>query len=308
VATIVTLYVLWTAAWCSSPNWLFSWGDVLKQMVWFCQVLVIIGRSSEFAWPEFARAFWNWLAVVFAQGELGSVPAIQCLWGTQLTAKLPWGLWRGLLPAILIVIWIIGLMAMHMLIVGMLVWCGVTAAKPPSDSADDTLSKAGRACKLACSKLGEAVGLQQSKRSLRDWWQELEDRFRILAYVALSFFYPVLLRISLGSFFCIEFEGQQLWSVDMSMTCWTREHLIWVVCIGAFVGFVLTVLLPIFYNFTWIAANKQRRCSQSRHSTRRQAAVQSWGKMLSTIPGVIRVPFQKCHVREHLLKVLRVLA
>jgi hypothetical protein len=89
--------------------------------------------------------------------------------------------------------------------------------------------------------------------SFPEWWAELKHRFRLLAYVVLGFFYPVLLRISLSSFFCIRVEGTEYWSVDMSMTCWDGQHLPWMICVGVFVGLVLVIVVPIFYNFTWLA-------------------------------------------------------
>jgi hypothetical protein len=222
---------------------------VLKQVVWFCQALLIIGRSSEFAWALFARTFWNWMAVVFAQGELGSVPAIQCLWGAALTARLPWGLWRGLLSAVLPIIWVALLIIVQVAVVGMLSWCGVRAQQK-------SWADAKTACgvwKYACSRVGVAVGLDQS---FLEWRAELEHRLRLLAYVVLGFFYPVLLRTSLSTFVCIEVEGTRSWSVDMSMTCWRGQHLPWMICVGVFCGIVLVIAVPILYCFTWLARKK----------------------------------------------------
>jgi hypothetical protein len=262
VATVVIVYVLWIAAWCtcSTDESFFGWGDVLKQVVWFCQALVIVGRSSEFAWAGFARNFWSSLAVVFAQGELGAVPAIQCLWGAALTAKLPWGMWRGLLSAILIVIWVASLVFVHFVVVGALSLCGVRAKRMRWAEATGCCG----VCRYTFKLIGVAVGLDLSSE---DWWAELQHRLRMLAYVVLGFFYPVLLRISLNSFVCIDVQGTQYWSVDMSMTCWKGQHLGWMIGVGAIAGFLLVVAMPIFYTFTWLASK-----GGSDHSTAQQHA------------------------------------
>jgi hypothetical protein len=95
--------------------------------------------------------------------------------------------------------------------------------------------------------LGMVVGLNNNFSS---WWFELWERLHMLVYVALAYFYPVLLRVSLGSFFCIGLEGQQFWSVDMSLTCWTGRHLPWVMTVGFDGVLVLVFVVPVFYNFT----------------------------------------------------------
>jgi hypothetical protein len=82
LSTIGAVYVVWLAAWHSTPECFFYVGDVLKQLVWFFQVLVIVGKSSEFAWAPLAKTLFNWLTLGFEQGELGAVPAMQCLFGS----------------------------------------------------------------------------------------------------------------------------------------------------------------------------------------------------------------------------------
>jgi hypothetical protein len=249
-ATVVIVYVLWIVAWCtcSTDECFFSWGDVLKHVLWFCQALAIVGRSSEFAWAWFARNFWSWLAVAFAQGELGAVPAIQCLWGASLTAKLPWGLWHGTLSAILPVIWVSLLILIHVAVVGVLSWRGVTAKHVPWANAKGICG----VCRYPFGLVGAAVGLDLE---FAKWWTELQHRLRLLAYVVLGFFYPVLLRMSLSSFICLNVQGKHYWSVDMSMTCWNGQ-LGWMIGVGAVAGFLLVVALPIFYTFTWLEPKK----------------------------------------------------
>lgn len=237
-ATIGVVYVLWIVAWRSKPGCFFSAGDVLKQVSWFFQVLVIVIRSSEAAWADFALTFLNWVALGFAQGELGSVPAMQCLVGKRLTALMPWGLWRGILSAAFIVAWIFVLIAAHVLVVGLLAKCGVKAAGTRFRDARGVRDK----FKWALNFLGVAVGLDNSFQA---WGAELWGRLRMLVYVALAHFYPVLLRISLGSFICIGVEGQQLWSIDMSMTCWTGAHLFWVIFMGVAGVIILVCIVPV---------------------------------------------------------------
>jgi hypothetical protein len=180
VATFVIVYVLWVVAWCtcSTDESLFSWGDVLKQVLWFCQALVIVGRSTEFAWAGFARNCWSWLAAAFAQGELGAVPAIQCLWGDALTALRPWGLWRGIWSAILIIIWVALLMIVHIPVVGftagIMSLCGFRAKHVHWA---DTKGCCG-VCRYPFTLVGVALGLDLS---FPEWWAELKHRFRLLA-------------------------------------------------------------------------------------------------------------------------------
>lgn len=113
---------------------------------------------------------------------------------------------------------------------------------------DDARGVRGK-LRYACSTVAVAVGLDKDFQS---WCCELRDRLRLLAFVALAHFYPVLLRVSLGSFMCNKVESQRYWSVDMSMKCWKGPHLPWVIIMGAVGVLVLALFVPIVYNFTLI--------------------------------------------------------